>query len=66
MFQKFFKISNYKMLKYCRRQGEPSTVELKESLHVNKSIRSQMFFKTGILKNFAILTGKHLGWSIFL
>ena len=56
MFQKFFKISNYKS----------TTVELKESLHVNKSIRSQMFFKTGILKNFAILTGKHLGCNIFL
>ena len=25
----------------------------------------QMFFKTGALKNFAILTGKHLCWSLF-
>ena len=28
--------------------------------------RSQMFFKTGVLKNFANFTGKHLGWSLFL
>ena len=30
------------------------------------SIRSQMFFKIGVLKNFANFTGKHLRWSIFL
>ena len=28
--------------------------------------RSQIFFKTGVLKNFAILIGKHLCWSRFL
>ena len=31
-----------------------------------RSIRSQMFFKTGVLKMFAISTGKHLCWSLFL
>ena len=37
-------------------------------LHVNryKSSRSQIPFKTGVLKNFAIFTGKHLCWSLFL
>ena len=30
------------------------------------SSRSQMFFKTGVLKNFGIFTGKHLCWSLFL
>ena len=25
-----------------------------------------MFFKIGVLKNFAILTGKYLRWSLFL
>ena len=25
-----------------------------------------MFFKVGVLKNFASFTGKHLGWSLFL
>ena len=33
---------------------------------INRSSRSQMFFKIGILKNFAIITGKHLCWSPFL
>ena len=25
-----------------------------------------MFFKIGLLKNFAIVTGMHLGWGYFL
>ena len=28
--------------------------------------RSQMFFKIGVLKDFAIFTGKHLCWGLFL
>ena len=28
--------------------------------------RSQIYFKIGIFKNFVILTGKHLFWSLFL
>ena len=37
-------------------------------LHTNhrRSSRSQMFFKTDVLKNFAIFKGKHLCWSLFL
>ena len=31
-----------------------------------RSSRSQMFFKIDVLKNFAIFTGKHLCWSLFL
>ena len=31
-----------------------------------KSSHLQMFFKIGVLKNFAILTPKHLCWSLFL
>ena len=31
-----------------------------------KSSRSQMFFKTAVLKNLAIFPGKHLCWSLFL
>ena len=36
--------------------------------HVGKrsNSRSQMFSKTGVLKNFAIFTGKNLCWSLFL
>ena len=30
------------------------------------SSRWQMFFKIGALKNFAIFTGKHLCWTLFL
>ena len=29
-----------------------------------RSSRSQMLFQTGVLKNFAIFTGKHLCWSL--
>ena len=31
-----------------------------------RSNRLQMFFKTGVFKNFAIFTGKPLCWSLFL
>ena len=39
---------------------------LKTSLISFRSHRLQMFFKIGVLKNFAIPTGKHLCWSLFL
>ena len=32
----------------------------------DRSSRCQIFFKLGILKNFAIFTRKHLRWSLFL
>ena len=32
----------------------------------HRSSRSQMFFKIAVLKIFAIFTGKHLCWSLFL
>ena len=31
-----------------------------------RSRRLQMFFKINVLTNFAILTGKHLCWGLFL
>ena len=31
-----------------------------------RSSRSKMFFKISVLENFAIFTGKHLCWSLFL
>ena len=37
-----------------------------ETRKVHKSNHSQMFFKIGVLKNFAIFTGKCLCWSLFL
>ena len=33
---------------------------------IARSRRWQMFFKIGVLKNSANLTGKHLCWSLFL
>ena len=30
------------------------------------SSRSQIFFKTSVLKNVPIFTGKHMWWSLFL
>ena len=35
-------------------------------VHSCSSSRSQMFFKIGVLKIFAIFTGKHLRYSLFL
>ena len=37
---------------------------LKEAATIRSS-RLQMFFKIGVLKNFAIFTGKHPCWSLF-
>ena len=46
-----------------------SMVNFKISLVVNqclpfRSSRSQIFFKVGVLKSYAIFAGKHLHWSI--
>ena len=38
----------------------------KSSLGGYRSGRSRMFFKVGVLKNFANFTGKQLCWSLFL
>ena len=39
---------------------------LKEIIATHRSSRSQMFFKIGVLRNFPVLTEKHLCWSHFL
>ena len=43
---------------------------LQKTSHISESIdflsNEEMFLKIGILNNFAILTGKHLSWSLFL
>ena len=31
-----------------------------------RNSRTQVFFKAGVIRNFAIFTGKHLCWSLFL
>ena len=47
-----------------------SMVKFKISLVVNqclpfRSSRSQVFFKVGVLKSYAISAGKHLRWGLF-
>ena len=42
------------------------TVAFLEKVARCKSSRSQLFFKIGVLKNFANFTGKHLCLSLFL
>ena len=37
-----------------------------EKITISRSSRSQMLFKIGVLKNFALFTGKHLCWSLSL
>ena len=44
--------------------GDNTFKTLKKTMF--KSSLSQMFFKIGVLKNFAIFTGKHLCWNLFL
>ena len=36
------------------------------SYNMGRSSRSQMFFKTAVLKNFAIFARKHQRWILFL
>ena len=38
----------------------------KISVFIDRSSRSQMFLEIDVLKDFAIFTGKHLCWSLFL
>ena len=38
---------------------------IKESIQ-KQLLTEQMFFEIGVLKNFAIIRGKHLRWSVFL
>ena len=47
--------------KVCRKYSEKF---LYQSLY--RSSRLQMFFKIGVLENFANFIGKHLCWSLFL
>ena len=48
---------------HCHRKV---SLEYKSSFSLkNLSSPSEMFFEIGVLKNFAIFTGKHLCWSLF-
>ena len=53
---------------YERLDNLPNTADnLSSKLNqVNRTRCWQMFFKIGVLENFATFTGKHLCWSFFL
>ena len=44
----------------------PTALNSKRIQCINRSCHSQMFFKKVVLENFAIFTGKHLWWSLFI
>ena len=46
-------------------EGAERKRRTEDSSHIRSS-GPQMFFKLGVLKNFANFTGKHLCWSLFL
>ena len=55
------------LLKRCLHESQRKTLWLSfVNPRKGRSSRSQMFFKIGVLKNFANFTGKHLCWSLFL
>ena len=68
--QVFFIQLSFRMFVFCFEKLSFSLHVLLVMLfpHVGKcsNSRSQMFFKTGVLENFAIFTGKHLCQSLFL
>ena len=56
---KYLKLSIFDVSRWYRKRHEVG-------LRTLKSTRSQMFFRTGVFKNFAIFKGKQLSWSLFL
>ena len=56
------------MIKFCKtiviRNGKTFLMTMVNPRKSGSS-RLQMFFKIGILKNFANFTGKHVFWSLF-
>ena len=59
-------MKNYK-LKYAQTSAPYFCVICAQNRSMlGRSSRSQMFFKIGALKNFAMFTGKHLCWSLFV
>ena len=53
--------------KVTRKRQSSSSFLVENLLPITpRGSRSQMFFKIGVLKNFANFTGKNLCWSLFL
>ena len=55
---KYLKLSFFYVSMGCRKR--------QVGLRSLKSTRSQMFFRKGVLENFAVFKGKQLSWSLFL
>ena len=45
--------------------SKPKSFDHKLWIKIDWSSRLQMLFKTGVLKNLAKFTGKHLFWNLF-
>ena len=56
---------NWRLSKSCSEKVFLKTSCSEKSVKY-RSRRSEMFFKIAVLKKFAIFTGKHLCWSLFL
>ena len=54
-------------LELCKiEENDKFMVNLYAIFQIRKAVsQSQMFFKLGVLKNFANFIGKHLCWSLF-
>ena len=59
-----FQINYYRtlencFLRLCSLTREAINLKIQRTVEKNRSSRSQMFFKIGVLKNLANFTGKH-------
>ena len=56
----------FKQYKFQRFVSSENWTDSVRWFHNKKSSHSQLFFKIDIVKSFAIFTGKHLCWNLFL
>ena len=59
-------IINKSYLSSLRNLSETSSLKLKLMLWYAKKQQTEVLYKKGVIKIFAIFTGKHLCWSLFL
>ena len=68
LLQSIYNLSRYR--EGCKQEKTEYVIQSTATLYCLRKIRigcrSQVFFKTDVLKNFAIFAGKHLHWSLFL
>ena len=61
-----FLLNHFRKITVLNNQTNFSHTKFDINLVKLRSSPSQMFLKIGVLKNFAIFTGKHLCWGLFL